>query len=76
MNLIDQILEQVKTLSEAERLTLAHRLLVFDQPAVTAEVEAAWGLVIRERIRRYDEGNSCVYDANEVFRELDRRLKQ
>lgn len=56
MNTIDRILEETKTLTEAQRLSLAHRLLVFDQPAVTEEVEAAWDLEIQERIRRYDEG--------------------
>ncbi len=76
MNVIDRILEEAKGLTEGQRLSLAHRLLIVDQPGNTEEVENAWDIEIRKRIHRYDEGKTMARDANEVFKDLDHRLNR
>ena len=38
------------------------------------EVEAAWDLEVRERIRRYDAGETKSIPATKVFEELDKRF--
>jgi len=46
------------------------------EPERDAGVEAAWDLEIRERIGRYDAGQSVAVSGQEVFAELDKRLRQ
>ena len=57
-----------------ERFTLAHRLL----ESVDAETEcsAEWDAEIRERIRRYDSGETRGIPGAEVFAEADRILRR
>ncbi len=75
MTSVKQLLQEAAQLPEDQRLTLAHRLLMAGEPAPTEEVENAWDVEIRERIARYDRGESRSRSVNEVFSELDRRLE-
>ena len=74
MSSLDRLLKEAAELSADQRLTLAHRLLASNEPPLSAAVEHAWDLEIRERIRRYDEGRARTRAAGEVFSDLDRRL--
>jgi len=75
MRSIDDLLSEAKRLPRDQRLTLAHRLLESDEPAASEEVERAWDLAIRERIERYDRGETSTRSASEVLAEVDRRLE-
>jgi hypothetical protein len=55
---------------------LAQRILASVEPQGHAAIEAAWAAEIRERISRYDSGETPGIPASEVFAELDRRLAQ
>lgn len=57
-----------------QRLTLAQRILASVEPEGEPVIDAAWAAEIRERIRRYDSGETKAIPASEVFAELDRRL--
>jgi hypothetical protein len=46
------------------------------EPEGDANVEAAWDLEIRERIGMYDAGRTVSVSGQEVFAELDKRLKR
>ena len=71
---IDTVTLEAMQLSEDQRLTLALRILSSVEPAVNEDAEFAWDATIRERIRRYDAGQSATIPASEVFKELDQRL--
>ncbi len=71
---VDTVASEAMQLPEDQRLTLAHRLLSSVEPAPNSEIEAAWDAEIRERIRRYDAGESTAIPATQVFKELDQRL--
>jgi len=74
MKTIEEILQEAEHLPLEQRLTLAHRLLSSSEPNPSPEVEEAWGLEIRERIMRYDQGQTQSRPASEVFSELDHQL--
>jgi len=74
MKTIEEILQEAEHLPLEQRLTLAHRLLSSSEPNPSPEVEEAWGLEIRERIMRYDHGQTQARPASEVFSELDDQL--
>ena len=57
-----------------QRLTLVHRILASLEPDGGPAINAAWEAEIRERIRRYDAGETKGIPAAEVFAEMDRRL--
>ncbi|MDI1248238.1 MAG: addiction module protein [Lacunisphaera sp.] len=73
---VDTITSEAMHLPEDQRLVLAHRILASVEPVGDPEVEAAWELEIRERIRRYDAGQSEGIPLAEVFAGLDRKLAQ
>ena len=75
MGKLDQILQDMQGLSEDERLTLAHHLLAADEGEPTVEIEQAWDLEIRERIARYDRGETTARPVADVLADLDRQLK-
>ncbi|HKI55537.1 MAG TPA: addiction module protein [Trueperaceae bacterium] len=75
MRSVDRLFEEARQLPVDLRLTLVSRLLRSDEPSISEEVEEEWDVVIRERIRRYDEGKAESRPAGEVFADLDRRLK-
>lgn len=75
MTSVTQLLQEAAQLPEDQRLTLVHRLLVAGEPPPSDEVEQAWDGEIRERIARYDRGETRSRPAGEVFSDLDRRLQ-
>jgi len=46
------------------------------EPEVESEVEGAWDAEIRERIARYDAGQTAGVPGREVFAELDKKLDE
>lgn len=75
MSTMNKILDEALHLPEDQRLALAHRLLTVDEPGFSEDIRQAWDLEIRERIARYDLGESKSRPANDVFRDIDKRLK-
>lgn len=73
MSTVEALLQEAKQLPVDQRQTLIYRLLVADEPPISPEVERVWDLMIRERIARYDAGQTQTQPASEVFAELDRR---
>ena len=76
MKTLENIATEALLLPKDQRLTLAHRILASVEPDVDEGAEAAWDEEIRERIRRYDAGLEVGIPGAEVFRELDKRLKE
>ena len=76
MKSLENLASEALLLPEEQRFTLAHRILSSVEPEAGARVEAAWDLEIRERIRRYDAGQTVVFSGQEVFAVLDKKLKR
>lgn len=74
MKTFEEILQEAARLPPNQRLSLAHRLLLLSEPSPSPEVDEAWDSVIRERIMRYDQGETQARPASEVFSELDDQL--
>ena len=74
MSKIDELVREACELPGDQRLTLAHRLLASNEPPASDEIEQAWDVEIRERIKRFDEGRGKSRPASDVFADLDRRL--
>lgn len=74
MTSVDRLFKEAAQLPEDQRLTLAHRLLVSGEPPPTSDVELAWDLEIRERIKQYEESTTRSRPASEVFLNLDKKL--
>jgi len=73
---VDSITSEAIHLPEDQRLVLAHRILASVEPEADSGVVQAWDLEIRDRIRRYDAGESQSIPAADVFSDLDRKLAQ
>lgn len=73
---LDIVASEALQLPQDQRLVLASRILSSVEPAVDAKADAAWDMEIRERIRRYDAGESKSIPAIQVFEELDNRFGQ
>ena len=76
MKSLETIASEALLLPKDQRFTLAHRILASMEPEMPADVEAAWDLEIRERIGRYDAGSTVAVSGQQVFAELDKRLKR
>jgi DUF1009 family protein len=76
MKSLESIASEALLLPKGQRFTLAHRILASMEPEMPADVEAAWDLEIRERIGRYDAGQTIAVSGQGVFAELDKRLSQ
>jgi hypothetical protein len=76
MKSMETITSEALLLPKDQRFTLAHRILASIEPERDADAAAAWDLEIRERIRRYDAGQTVGVSGQEVFAELDKRLKR
>ena len=74
MSKIDELVKEACELPGDQRLTLAHRVLAANEPQPSDEVEQAWDVAIRERIKKFDESKARSRPASEVFADLDRRL--
>ena len=75
MKSVEEIVSQALLLPKDQRFSLAHRILSSVEPEIKSEVEAAWDMEIRERIKRYDAGLAVGVPGPKVFRELDKKLK-
>jgi hypothetical protein len=73
MNSVEQLLREASQLTKDQRLSLAHELLLADEPEPSPDVEREWDAEIRERIAKYDRGETKSRPAGEVFKDLDRR---
>lgn len=73
---IDDLAQGAVLLPPDQRFALAQRILACVEPQGHAAIEAAWAAEIRERISRYDSGETPGIPASEVFAELDGRLAQ
>ena len=76
MNSLENLASEALLLPKDQCITLAHRILSSVEPAVESAVESAWDLEIRERIERYDAGQTKGVSGREVFGELDKKLKR
>jgi putative addiction module component (TIGR02574 family) len=76
MKSLDNIASEALLLPKDQRFTLAHRILASVEPQMDAGVEAAWDSEIRERIEKYDADRTVAVSGQEVFAELDKKLKQ
>jgi hypothetical protein len=76
MKSLENIASEALLLPKDQRFTLAHRILSSVEPVVEAELDATWDIEIRERIKRYDTGESAGVAGREVFAELDKKLKR
>jgi DUF1009 family protein len=75
MKSLENIASEALLLPEDQRFTLAHRILSSVEPELEAQVDAAWDMEIRERIKRYDAGQTAGFSGQDVFAELDKKLK-
>ena len=75
MKSLEAIASEALLISKDQRFTLAHRILSSIEPDRTGEAEAAWDMEIRERIKKYDAGLTSGIPGQEVFSELDKKLK-
>ena len=73
---IDDLAQGAIELPPDQRFTLAQRILASVEPPGDAGVESAWAAEIRERMRRYDAGETKGISGAEVFAEIDRRLSR
>ena len=71
---IDDLTQGAIQLPPDQRFTLARRILASVEPPSDGGVDAAWEVEIRERIRRYDTGETDGIPGAEVFAEIDCRL--
>ena len=69
----EEIVKEALELPEDQRISLAHRLLRSVEPPESPDTAAAWDKEIRERIAKYDRGESRPIPASEVFAELERK---
>ena len=72
MSKIEKIFEQTEGLSTDERLALAYRLLASCETGSSEDAQKAWDLEIRERMARYDRGETAARPAKEFLDDLDR----
>ena len=74
MSSIDRLFEEATQLPEDQKLTLANRLLASNEPPVSEEVDKECDVVIRDRIKKYDQGRARSRLAGDVFSILDKKL--
>ena len=72
---MNQLLQEAIHLPEDQRLTLVNMILKVGENYAPEDVELAWDIEVRDRIARYDHGESGSRPAEEVFSDIDRRLK-
>ncbi|MBU6485040.1 MAG: addiction module protein [Betaproteobacteria bacterium] len=73
--LLSELEQQSRALSQDERARLAEVLLESLQGPPLAEVEAAWNREIEERIAAYDRGDLQATSAEDVFAEARRNTR-
>jgi putative addiction module component (TIGR02574 family) len=76
-----QVLDAALALSEKERADVAYQLIrsldgAEPSAAEQAEIDAAWAVEIERRIREIDDGTAKLTPAEEVFAEIEQRLRK
>jgi putative addiction module component (TIGR02574 family) len=71
---IDDLAQIAAELPPDQRYTLAHRILASVEPACETDYANAWAAEIRQRILRFDAGETHGIPAAEVFAEIERGL--
>jgi putative addiction module component (TIGR02574 family) len=71
---IDALAQGAIELPPDQRFALAQRILASVEPEEEAGIDDAWTVEIRERIRKFDSGETKAIPGAEVFAEIDRRL--
>ena len=73
---IDDLAESAIQLPPDQRFTLAQRILASVEPQKDADVDREWAVEIRERMARYDSGETQGISGAKVFSELDQHLSR
>jgi putative addiction module component (TIGR02574 family) len=71
---IDVLVQRAIELPPDQRYALAQRILASVEPEEATRIDGAWTEEIRERIRKFDSGETKGIPGAEVFAEVDRRL--
>ena len=71
---LDDLTRIAGELPKDQRYTLAGRILAGVEADCQNDATDAWDREIRERIRRYDSGESKSVRAEEVFASIENRL--
>ncbi len=71
---IDDLAQIAAELPPDQRYTLAQRILASVEPAGETDHDNAWTTEIRQRIMRFDAGETAGIPAAEVFAEIERSL--
>jgi putative addiction module component (TIGR02574 family) len=76
-----QVLDAALALSEKERANVAYQLICsLDGPEPGAveqvEIDTAWAAEIERRIKEIDEGTAKLIPGEEVFTEIEQRLRK
>lgn len=71
---IDDLAQIAAELPPDQRYTLAQRILASVEPSCEKGYDNAWTTEIRQRIMRFDEGETDGIPAAEVFAEIERSL--
>ena len=73
---IDDLAQIAAELPMDQRYTLAQRILASVEPVHETDCENAWTTEIRQRIMRYDAGETHAIPAAQVFVEIEQKLAQ
>jgi putative addiction module component (TIGR02574 family) len=71
---IDALAQGAIELPPDQRYALAQRILASVEPEEATRIDDAWTEEIRERILKFDSGETKGIPGAEVFAEIDRRL--
>jgi len=71
---LERITREAVHLPRHQRLALARFLIELDDPATDEDVDQAWDVEIRERVRAVEEGRTEGIPYNEVLARVDKRL--
>ena len=72
---LEELAQGAIQLPPDQRYALAQRILESVEPPGDASADEAWAMVIRERIRKYDAGETKGIPAAEVFAEVQREFE-
>ena len=71
---IDDLAQIAAELPPDQRYTLVQRILASVEPAGAMDYDPAWAAEIRQRMMRFDAGETAGIPAAEVFAEIERSL--
>ena len=76
MQTIEELTENLLKLPSDQRFSLVQKVLLSIEAEPSENVEAAWDAEIRKRIALYRAGQVQTIPGNEVFAELDKKLRR